>query len=191
VEVNHQFSKSYRAEALMRAALDELVPGMELFSVLRPASELSIARAFARLPQYHHAITSCNRVFRLDPALRAKSWCRDCDKCRFVFLILAPFVDPTPFFGGDMLADESQLEGFALLTATGGNKPFECVGTENESTAALRLLERDPHWRDHVVVRRLAETVTRASDLEGALALSDEHFVPDSIIASVREVLGA
>ncbi len=194
IEVNHQFSKSARAEHLLRAAVEELTPGLELFSVLRPASELSIARAFARLPPYHHAFTSCNAIFRLDPALRASSWCRDCPKCRFVFLILAPFLPPEALrgiFGGDLLEDPAQFEGFALLTATGGNKPFECVGTENESTAALRLLERDPRWRDHAVVRRLAAEVERASDLGDALALSDEHAVPAPIMDAVREVLGA
>ena len=58
----------------------------------RPSSR--IARPFARLDAYHDAFTSCNPIFRLDPALRAASWCRDCPKCRFVFLMLAPFMDP-------------------------------------------------------------------------------------------------
>ena len=48
-----------------------------------------------------------------------------------------------------------QFEGFALLTATGGHKPFECVGEEQESVAAIRLLARDARWSGHSVVRRL------------------------------------
>ena len=88
-EINHQFSKSLPAEKLLRAAAAE-TSGVEIFSVLRPASELAIARAFARLEQYHFVFTSCNRMFHLDPSLRATSWCGNCDKCRFVFLMLAP-----------------------------------------------------------------------------------------------------
>ena len=47
-------------------------------------------------------------------------------------------------------------DGFALLAATGGHKPFECVGEETETVAALRLLADQPAWRDHAVVARFA-----------------------------------
>jgi UDP-N-acetyl-alpha-D-muramoyl-L-alanyl-L-glutamate epimerase len=199
VEVNHQYSKSFDTERLLRAAVTELASDVALFSILRPASELAIARAFARLDRYHGAFTSCNAVFRLDPALRASSWCGDCPKCRFVFLILAPFSEPghlREVFGLDLLEQEDQFEGFALLTATGGEKPFECVGEEQESLAAIRMLADDPRWRDHRVVRRLVAEVLprhRLSDgsLEEILALSDEHAVPEYLMTSVRAILGA
>jgi hypothetical protein len=199
VEVNHQFSKGLRAELLLSAALAEIAPDMRCFSVLRPASELAIARAFARMERYHPAFTSCNAIFRLDPTLRASSWCCDCPKCRFVFLALAPFSDPErlhAIFGADLLDDERQFEGFALLTATGGHKPFECVGEEQESLAAIRLLARDPRWREHSVVRRLVAEVlpqfpADAGDPDTVLALSDEHAVPVPLLAEVRALLGA
>jgi UDP-N-acetyl-alpha-D-muramoyl-L-alanyl-L-glutamate epimerase len=199
VEVNHQFSKGFAAERLLAAALAEIVGAPHLFSVLRPASELAIARAFARMERYHHAFTSCNAIFRVDPSLRATSWCRDCPKCRFVFLALAPFSSPEHLrevFGGDLLDDERQFEGFALLTATGGHKPFECVGEEQESLAAIRLLAADPRWSEHRVVRRLVAEVLPlhppdAGDPERVLALGDEHAVPAALLADVGAVLGA
>jgi hypothetical protein len=199
VEVNHQFSKSLTAERLLRAALAEPAPGLQLFSLLRPAGELAIARAFARLERYHPAFTSCNAVFRLDEERRARSWCCECPKCRFVFLALAPFSEPAhlrEIFGRDLLDEEEQLEGFALLTATGGHKPFECVGEEEESLAAVRLLDRDPRWREHRVVRRLVEEVlprhpATAGDPARALTLLDEHLVPEALMADVRAVLAA
>ncbi len=199
VEINHQFSKGWRAERLLRSAIAEVAPDLQLFSVLRPASELAIARAFARMDRYHRAFTSCNAIFRLDPALRASSWCCDCPKCRFVFLVLAPFSEPAHLrdvFGRDLLDDEDQFAGFALLTATGGDKPFECVGEEEESLAAIRMLARDSRWRDHRVVERLAAEVLpqhRSDDrsLAAALTLSDEHAVPESLMPSVRAILGA
>lgn len=199
IEVNHQFSKSARAEDLLRAAAAESVPDVQIFSLLRPAYELAIARAFAqRLGAYHHAFTSCNRNFRTDPALRgAEAWCRDCPKCRFVFLMLAPFIAPdalAEIFGGAMLDDEDQFEGFALLTATGGFKPFECVGEEQESLAAIELLSQQDRWRDQRVVRRLIE---EALDVQGRdpkrvetfLRLSDEHHVPPSLVTGLRDLL--
>jgi len=199
IEVNHQFSKGLRAERLLSAALAETGAGVRAFSVLRPASELAIARAFARLERYHPAFTSCNAIFRIDPALRAASWCRDCPKCRFVFLALAPFSSPAQLreiFGADLLDEESQFDGFALLSATGGHKPFECVGEEQESLAAVRLLAVDERWRSHVVVRRLAAEVLprhppTAGDPAAVLALADEHDVPAELMGDVRALLGA
>jgi hypothetical protein len=199
IEVNHQFSKGLRAERLLAAAVREAGSDVQVFSLLRPASELAIARAFARLEAYHPAFTSCNAIFRLDPALRAASWCCDCPKCRFVFLALAPFSSPghlREVFGRDLLDEDEQYEGFALLTATGGHKPFECVGEEQESLAAIRLLVADPRWQGHRVVGRLAhELLALHGPEEGrpeqVLALSDEHEVPAALMDEVRALLGA
>ncbi len=199
VDVNHQFSKGLRAERLLDAAVVEIAGGPRLFSVLRPSSELAIARAFARMEDYHQAFTSCNAIFRIDPALRAASWCCDCPKCRFVFLALAPFSSPEHLrevFGCDLLDEDGQFEGFALLTATGGHKPFECVGEEQESLAAIRLLAQDRRWSEHRVLRRLVAEVLplyplEVGDPERVLALSDEHAVPAALLADVRAVLGA
>jgi hypothetical protein len=199
IDVNHQFSKSIRAERLLRTALEEMGVDVDYFSILRPASELAIAKAFTQLTPYHQAFSSCNTNFRLDGSVPSQRWCCDCPKCRFVFLVMAPFSEPEhmrEIFGRDMLEDESQFEGFALLTATGGLKPFECVGEEEESRAAMRMLASDSRWRDHRVVRRLADQVLPqfAAD-DGlsaeALALSDEHSVPAELMPSVRALLGS
>jgi hypothetical protein len=199
VEVNHQFSKSIRVEGLLRAALGELGSDVGYFSVLRPASELAIARAFARMTDYHQAFSSCNTNFRLNSEAPTRSWCGECPKCRFVFLVMAPFSDPAHLrdvFGRDLLDDDAQFKGFALLSATGGLKPFECVGEEEESRAAMRMLIADPRWRDHSLVRRFAEEVLpqfAADDgvAEKALALSDDHAVPAALMPSVRAILGS
>ena len=192
VEVNHQFSKSLRVERLLNDAVAELGAPVRAVSVLRPASELAIARAFARLTAYHRAFTSCNRVFRMDPELRGASWCCDCPKCRFVFLALAPFTSPEQLreiFGRDLLAEDDQFEGFALLCAAGGHKPFECVGEEQESLAAIRLLADDARWSSEPVLRRLIEEVLprhgpREGDPARVLELSEDHDVPEALMAT-------
>ncbi|HEX3615756.1 MAG TPA: hypothetical protein VHU61_04410 [Solirubrobacteraceae bacterium] len=200
VEVNHQFSKSRRAERLLADAVTEIEGAPQIFSILRPASELAIASAFAKLEQYHPVFTSCNRVFQLDPDQRLGTWCCDCDKCRFVFLILAPFLVPaklTEIFGRDMLDDPEQYDGFALLTATGGDKPFECVGEVDECLAAIEILSGHELWQQHANVRRLAEEVLARrggvgeAEMSDHFALSDDHDIPDALIQPVREVLGA
>ena len=199
VEVNHQFSKGLAAERLLRGAVAETGVAVRQFSILRPASELAIARAFAGMERYHGAFTSCNAIFRIDPTLRASSWCCDCPKCRFVFLALAPFTSPEhlrEIFGADLLEDETQFEGFALLAASGGPKPFECVGEEQESVAAMRLLAEQESWRAHPVVRRLAREVLAQlpedfGEPGAVLALGEDHDVPAALLEDVRAVLGA
>jgi hypothetical protein len=99
-------------------------------------------------------------------------------------------------FGNAMLDNEAQFEGFALLTATGGPKPFECVGEEDESLAAIELLADDRRWRDRPVVRRLVDEVLaqRGHDrgrVADAFALSAEHFVPAELVDDVDALLGA
>ena len=119
IEINHQWSKSLAAEKLLADMIHtSIAPNIEYFSLLRGMSELEIVRRFAQLDRYHDVFTSCNRAFRIDETRRTERWCRDCPKCRFVYLALAPFMNPTRMtgiFGGDMLRDMTQAEGFDAL----------------------------------------------------------------------------
>src|SRR5256714_3669644 len=180
-EINHQWSKGIDFERSMREELRRRSPGLEWFSFLRPWSELGIARAFARSGRYDDAFTSCNSVFVRDPERRGAGWCGDCPKCRFVFLVLAPWMDPerlVRIFGGRNLLDEPDpVDGFAELVALDGRKPFECVGEEDESAAALRLLRERDAWRDTAVVRALADGVPVVNPAR-FLAPSADHCLP-------------
>jgi hypothetical protein len=200
IEVNHQWSKGLEAEQLLRAALrEDVCEELECFSLLRGASELAIARAFARLPAYHADFTSCNRVFRLDPARRAENWCGECPKCRFVFLALAPWMSPAALqeiFGANLLDEPAQHDGFYALLGEGASKPFECVGEVAESIAAFRLLAQAPRWRDAAVVRRVGDEVLAHLDPavgrpEDVLALSGEHCIPPGLEAVADAALAA
>jgi len=200
IEVNHQWSKGIAFERGLRDVLaHEVSPDLGYFSILRGASELGIARAFARLPAYHHAFTSCNATFRLDERRRAATWCRDCPKCRFVTLALAPFLAPAEvasIFGADLLDDPAQIPGFFALCGFEEHKPFECVGEREESVAAFRLLAADPRWAGHEVVRaareRLLPTVPAGfGDPAAVLALSDDHEIPARLLPAVHARLGA
>jgi hypothetical protein len=191
IEVNHQWSKGHDFETKLRELLAaEIVGGVDYFSVLRPAGELAIARAFAGLPAYHQAFTSCNTVFRLSDA--GSSWCRDCPKCRFVFLALAPFLTPArlvAIFGADLLDRPEQLAGFLALCGFEADKPFECVGEREESLAAFRLIADSPAWREHSVVvaareRMLSTIPAEVGVPERVLALGGEHHIPEAFLDS-------
>jgi hypothetical protein len=198
IEVNHQWSKSAQFEELLREALlSEGVAGVDYFSLLRVAGELSIARAFAALPAYHHAFMSCNSAFRLSDA--TDKWCCECPKCRFVFLALAPFMKPrqlVEIFGEDLLDQQHQIPGFMALCGFQENKPFECVGEHEESLAALRLLSDSPAWADHAVVRHARETLLASAPLtlgvpDQLLELSGPHHIPDPLLDALRARLRA
>lgn len=187
--VNHQWSKSSAFErAFARLVRTQVHPDLDYVSFLRPASELSIARRFATLTAHHGTFNSCNRAFHLRD--EATEWCGQCPKCRFVFLVLAPFLDPerlVDVFGRDLLADPEQVDGFAALAAIRGPKPFECVGEAEESAAAIRCLASRPAWRDHAVVRSLAvHTGTGCTDLERWAAPATPSALPERLREAFR-----
>lgn len=187
-EVNHQFSKSLEFERMLDAWIRRYIADdLEVFSILRRDRELAVCREFAELDAYHAVFSSCNRNFHLDGA-RTGRWCGQCPKCHFVFLALAPFMDSaalTGIFSRNLLADESQLEGFRALLGTGGVKPFECVGEAEEARAALRHLASDPDWREMPVVATLAREL-EGMDIPLVAELcrpGGEHLIPDDLLA--------
>jgi hypothetical protein len=187
--VNHQWSKSSDFErAFAEIVRQQVHPDLLYASFLRPASELSIARRFATLTAHHATFNSCNRAFHLRG--ETTEWCGQCPKCRFVFLVLAPFLDPASLvavFGRDLLDDPAQVDGFAALAAIGGHKPFECVGEEEESAAALRCLAASPAWADHAVVAALAPAIGHGcDDLERRAAPADPGTLPPRLREAFR-----
>ena len=173
--VNHQWSKSWDAEVLIGAAVAEAV-GQQLTvaSFLRDRSELWVARRFAELDAYHHVFRSCNRAFTQDPAQRATSWCGECDKCLFINLVLAPFVERDALraiFDAEPLADPARADQLRTLVGLGeDHKPFECVGDPDESAHALRLVGAREEWR-------AVEVVTETLRALGAHTADTDPFV--------------
>ncbi len=159
VDVNHQWSKSWECETrLTSVVLREVTGSLDYFSLLRPWSELAIARSFAAMPRYHRAFISCNRAYLLDNDRRTPSWCGDCPKCRFVALALAPFLDRDSIvgiMGRDLLADPAQTAGFAALLGLDADKPLECVGEIEESRVAMHLAAWTAEWGEAPVVAAL------------------------------------
>jgi hypothetical protein len=58
-------------------------------------------------------------------------------------------------FGSDLLGDPGQIDGFRDLFDV-DRKPFECVGTREESIEALSELAASSSWAGSVVVQALA-----------------------------------
>jgi UDP-N-acetyl-alpha-D-muramoyl-L-alanyl-L-glutamate epimerase len=192
IPVNHQYSKSLEFEKMFAEFVHtHISPSIAYFSLLRPLSEIEIARRFSAYPEYFGIFRSCNTAFRQTPAARGTQWCGNCPKCRFVFLALAPFLGKAELiaiFGRNLLDDETQQEGFAALCGLRAHKPFECVGEIGESAAVLSHLAAQPMWRNDAVVRHLHRDFASLRQRDGdeyrsLFEIKQPHRVPDRYMA--------
>jgi hypothetical protein len=168
-EVNHQWSKGWAFERDFGAYVQrEVAADLHYYSLLRPLSELAVARQFAKSDRYDAHFSSCNRNFHLLGERPAGRWCGVCPKCHFVFLALAPFM-PKPrlvaIFGRNLLDDPEQVPGFDALLEYQDHKPFECVGEGRESRAAMAALAQRPEWREDAIVKRFAREILPQLDV--------------------------
>jgi hypothetical protein len=199
-EVNHQWSKGWDCERAFAAHVQrEIAADLHYYSLLRPLSELAVARQFAKSDRYDAWFSSCNRNFHLLGERPANRWCGVCPKCHFVFLALAPFM-PKPrlvgIFGRNLLDDPAQTAGYDALLEFQDHKPFECVGEGRESRAAMAALATRPEWREDALVERFGREIRPQLDggdlrIEPLLVLDDEHGIPAALWDRLRAHLAA
>ncbi len=197
IDVNHQWSKSLEFERMFRAWLGRGLDGApEYVSLLRPLSELRIVKAFATHPAYFDAVTSCNANFKQSgPA--ARRFCLACPKCVFVSLMARPWLDDAAYhalFGGDALADPGNLTFVEELLGLRGTKPFECVGTPDETVAALHLaLKRGRTIPREIMTAFTEHVLPKYPELDAtadrALARSDDHELSAKRTAQLDDYL--
>lgn len=191
-EVNHQYSKSLAFEQGFVTVIKQRVsPDIDYFSLLRPFSEIAITRQFSKMTEFHEVFSSCNRNFHQDGSHINTRWCKDCPKCRFAALALAPFLSPQQLLviqGADLLDEEKQLQGFKALCGLGEHKPFECVGSISESRAAMKFLTGDPGWQGKTIVRELAgyAEIQKAGELELKPDFKVQHCIPAEIMVRLN-----
>lgn len=135
--VNHQYSKSLEFEQDFRQYLKEYLSStVNYFSFLRPIHELQIAQLFSGYSKYFPVFLSCNRGYRAD------KWCGECPKCLFTAIILSPFLSSDQIkqiFKKDILNDQTLLPILQELSGLTELKSLECVGTRDETRAALAV----------------------------------------------------
>ncbi len=199
-EVNHQWSKGWEFERLFGEYVEgSVASGLHYYSLLRPLSELAVARLFARTDRYDAHFSSCNRNFHILGERPVNRWCGQCPKCHFVFLALAPFMSKprlVGILGRNLLDDPEQAAGYDALLEYQDHKPFECVGEGRESRAAMAALAQRPEWREDALVRRFAREILPqldAGELAIAPLLEPEggHRVPPVLWETLRAHLGA
>lgn len=197
LDVNHQYSKSLEFEKDFRDYLTKyIVKNLEFFSLLRGWNEIKIAKIFANLDkfdQYAGIFTSCNRNFKIQKDENTGLWCGKCPKCAFVYLILAPFIAKNKLieiFGKDLLDDNHLMQLYEEILGLKNIKPFECVGTFEESRLAFYLLIQKSEWQDDLIIKELAAKLdfSNIDQLKKLLDFDEENFISDKFLALIRDL---
>jgi len=155
--INHQWSKSEEFEKLFREYVKKFItPNIEYSSPLRNLTELQIAREFVKHPKYFKVFSSCNKNFKINNPSISK-WCGECPKCLFVFISLAAFLpkeEVLDIFGKDLFEDKNLIPLLEELIGVRNFKPFECVGTPEETKEALNKIIAKREFEDSFLIKQ-------------------------------------
>ena len=136
-DVIHQYSKTYRFEALVAAYVRErLATGARFWSLLRPLYELQVVKLFSAYPRQFPVFRSCNR------GSKTNAWCGSCAKCLSIYTALYAFVseeEMRAIFGEDLFARADLVPLARALAGLTETRPLECVGAIDETLAAFHL----------------------------------------------------
>lgn len=165
--INHQWSKSMEYESLLQEYTRKFITtDITYFSLLRQFYEIRIAQMFSEYKKYFYTFSSCNRNFKVHKERPKTLWCGECPKCAFVFLMLSPFMDKKELiniFQKNLLADKKLVPLYNDLLGFGKLKPFDCVGTFEESQAALSLSSKK--FANEVVTKTLLKKIKNSEKL--------------------------
>ncbi len=165
--INHQWSKSAEFEAMLQEYTRKFItPDIIYFSLLRQFYEIRIAKIFARHKKYFPVFASCNRNFKVFKKRQESLWCGECPKCLFTFLMLSPFLTRKELFGifhKSLFTDKKLIPLFDDLLGFGKLKPFDCVGTFDESRVAFFLASK--YFKNDIVIKTLLPKIKNSEIL--------------------------
>jgi len=155
LNINHQYSKTHDFELAFRELMRSIRSDLNYYSFLRPLNELQITGLLSKHKASLATFLSCNKAQTIKAkTAREHSWCGACPKCVFTFLSLACFLStkeleeiwsPLPLKYVTFFSTVKDLVGL------GTHKPFECVGSYEESRtgfrALLRKISKDTYFR--------------------------------------------
>jgi 7-cyano-7-deazaguanine synthase in queuosine biosynthesis len=166
-KVNHQYSKSSEFEKKFQDYSQEFLFDKSeqkpfYFSLLRPLSELQIAKTLVQLARNDKNFKKILSIFRsCNVGQKQGIWCHNCPKCAFVFTIFSAFLEPDfvseQIFRKNLFEKESLRETFFELAGLRDKKPFECVGTFAETREAISLASKQYQEKNLPLPKTLAD----------------------------------
>ncbi|NND60148.1 MAG: hypothetical protein HKN49_07750, partial [Gammaproteobacteria bacterium] len=151
--------------------------------------DLRLAEIFSHHPQYFPAFFSCNVAMGTD------KWCNRCHKCAFTYLALYPFMQLTDLDAifGERLFEVTDIRRQVIELATAKIKPWECVGTVEESQLALAITLRKSPQMNFAEAPRRADLERACAGLDIDAACSNTlgtflgpHNLPDFLEGKVQ-----
>ena len=169
--INHQWSKSAEfVTSFDRYIRTYINRNLRYESALCDMTELQVVAEFVKYPQYFRHFTSCNKNWKIiqKPETRNQKpeqirWCGTCPKCAFVFVLLAAYLQKATvieIFGKNLLDDASLLPLYRQLLGIEGFKPFECVGTPEETREAFAMIQKRGDFTDATIMKSLKSLIT-------------------------------
>ena len=156
-EINHQWSKSEEFEVAFNDYIRQYInKNLSYRSQLRTMTELEIAGEFAKHPQYFDCTTSCNKNWKIAGERQKERWCGTCPKCTFVFALMAAHMkrdSVLKMFEKNIFDDASTIPLYKQLLGVEGFKPFECVGTPEETKEAFTMISERGEFDDSPVLQ--------------------------------------
>ncbi len=192
--MNHQWSKSLEFEEMFQNYVTKnITQNILYFSLLRPLSEIKIAQLFSHCPEYFSHFVSCNKGF--SKVKEGKTyWCGQCPKCAFVFALLSAFLpkeNVLSIFGKNLFEDASLLGLYRELLGLEAFKPFECVGTPEETQLALSYAWKKKEWNDTPVMKffinEVLPTFNNKEETEKKLFSLAENRLPSEFLEILKQ----
>lgn len=191
-EINHQYSKSFEFEnGFFEFVRRRVAKNINVFSILRPFDDLQLAMFFSDMKDYHLHFISCNK------GISRGKWCNDCPKCAFTSMALYPFIGSVGvqrIFGEDILKKTSICNHIENLVSD-GIKPWECVGTLEESKLALSLIiDRFPEFLfDGSDRKEKFKRIISGYDKEFFYkkiieTINPEHIIPNKLVCKINKI---
>ncbi len=189
-DINHQYSKSLHFERRFQKLSQMLWPdGPMYFSILRPFSEIGIAALLKKYEDAMPYISSCNTKNK------EGAWCGECAKCLFAFMLISAEWDiafAERLFGTNMFMHTRHLQNLLELTGIAVTRPFECVGTTQESLAILsHILVRFPEAKAmpliSVFLSKNIHMLLPPEIYKMILCEFHDHLIPDAGIIEYLE----
>lgn len=164
--VNHQWSKSAEFENMFSDYVYNFItPDVKYFSLLRPFYEIRIAEKFSKYKKYLPYFSSCNKNFTVEEKEKNGLWCGECPKCVFTFTLLSAFLERKELldiFKKNLFQDRNLLPLFKDVLGIGDIKPFDCVGTFEESKAAFKMGSKK--FKDDFITKTLLPEIKISAD---------------------------
>lgn len=190
-EINHQYSKSFAFETLFRQYCQAHLSNVNIFSFLRPLYELQIMYLFSQpqMEKYYTHFRSCNVGYKTN------SWCGSCPKCLSVFVGLFPFMKTeklVEIFGRNLFEDQKLLPLRNDVLGIGNSKPFECIGTFDETKVAFYLsVKKLKGQKLPPLLDGLEEILGNLDSLSQTIlhAWDDQNHLPTKYVAMLKKNL--